>query len=189
MSRQIITALVAVAVVATTAAVEAGGCKKKVYPHPQPVIRPITHPPVIVQPPVVQPVYNSYYFGMSVELHRTQHGQGLRVANVTPYSPAWNAGLEIGDVIMYSNNQHFAYARDNQEGARMLQDSVSQGGAPVPTAAATATTRLVSQPQASAQASLYVLDSRTGQLTMVQAYPQVRGGGGAPVPTATALAQ
>ena len=188
MSRQIITALVAVAVVASTAAVEAGGCKKRVIHPPQPIVHPpVVHPPV-VHPPVVRPIHNTYYFGMSVELRQTQHGQGLRVASITHYSPAWHAGLEVGDVIMYSNNQHFAYARDNQEGARMLQDSVSQGGAPVPTAAATAT-RLVSQPQATAQASLYVLDSRTGQLTMVQAYPQVRGGGGAPVPTATALAQ
>lgn len=174
----LIVALVAVTLIAATSSVEAGGCKNRVW-------KPA---PTIIQPPIVQPIQqSSYYFGMSVELANLGNGQrGLRLSSVTPNSPAWRAGLEVGDVIHSSNGQTFQYARDNQEGVRMLQGSVNFGGGAVPTATGISTRVVGFVAPQGPSASLTVLDSRTGQYTMVQVQPQQRGGIGGPAPTALA---
>lgn len=179
----LIVTLVAITIVAATSSVEAGGCKNRVW-KPAPVI---IHPPV-VQPPIVNPIQqNSYYFGMSVELASLSNGyQGLRIANITPNSPAWRAGLEVGDVILSSNGQMFQYARDNQEGVRMLQNSVGFGGGALPTNTGVSTRVVGFVAPQGPTASLTVLDSRTGQNTLVQVQPQQLGGIGGPAPTALA---
>lgn len=170
--------LALVAALSFTTNADAGhGCKVRVNPAPV-----ITHPPVS----------NDWYFGMSVVLRHTGYGQGLQVHSVSPYSPAAHVGLEPGDIILSANSSNFHYARTNNDGVRILQQSVSTyGGAPAPTA--TFSTQPVStlvNPGAGATqgaVQLQVLDSRSGRVVSLTIYPEYRGygHGGAPAPTAT----
>ena len=75
-------------------------------------------------PPAPMPRPNRFYFGMDVQLFRDYYGQTtLRVTYVAPGSPAYQAGLEIGDEIRRVNGQGFAAARDSFEAVSMMNQA------------------------------------------------------------------
>ena len=151
-----------------------------VCPPRQPLVHPPVHPP-LVPPPVVwppptpiptvnpvptvnpigfvNPAPRQWYFGMSLQRTSTPYGTGLQVFSVTPGSPAQQAGLEPGDVLLVSNSVRFAAAQTNEHGVQMLQSSVD-----------------AFRPMA----TLTVIDVRTQQVTHVYCGPQRMN---APVPT------
>ena len=178
MSAAKITAAPLVVVALTSAVAQASpSCKVRVNPYPG-------NP---------GPIYtNPWHFGMSVQLQYTQFGQGLRVYNVTPYSPAARAGLEPGDIILAANHTRFGHVRTNQEGVALLQQAVNSygHGAPAPTATTTLASAHINIAPPVVQTSnghvqMQVLDVRTGQVVWLNVYPESNGFGGGPAPTAT----
>ena len=74
--------------------------------------------------------------------------QGQRVTNVVPGSPAARAGLEIGDILIYGNNQPLT-----SKGA--LINAINRSGGHL---------------------QLQVRDVRTGQIRPLHTHPQSQGG-------------
>lgn len=134
---------------------------------PPPIIKPICHKPVV--PPVVclpnctchKCTCNDWYFGMSLQIVQTSFGMGLQVHDVVPNSPAYLAGLEVGDILVMAAGQSFQTIRTNEEGVAMLQSL------------ATAT---------QANLNLVVQDSRSNQLASINITPQSKS---APAPVIT----
>lgn len=165
------------------ASANAGGCKKRWKPihppaptyQPAPTINPINWNPA----PTIVPA-RQWYFGMSLEITNTAYGRGLRVASITPGSPAYRAGLEIGDVLLAAGSVSLQNAYSNEHGVQLLQSAVG-GGAPAPTAATTAVGTFVSPVSPTVQ--LTVVDVRTNQARYLLVQPQGRGG--VPAPTFT----
>ena len=87
---------------------------------------------LVVAPPTYPspaPSANQFYFGMNVNLLRLPCGTTtLRVVSVNPGSPAYLAGLEVGDEIRTVNGRGFHFARDSFEAVRMMNQYVSQSG-------------------------------------------------------------
>ncbi|QDT67945.1 PDZ domain (Also known as DHR or GLGF) [Planctomycetes bacterium MalM25] len=186
-------ALASLLVFGLAAAANAGGCHKRWKPAPRPIYQPapIHHPAPIHQPaptlkpigwapaPTVVPARN-WYFGMSLQITNTAYGRGLQVARVTPGSPAYRAGLEVGDVLLAAGSVSLQNAYSNEHGVQLLQSAVGSG-APAPTAAAAFVAPV------SPTVQVTVIDVRTNQAKYVLVSPRLNGGG-APAPTFTAPA-
>lgn len=144
-----------------------------------------------VQP--IQPVpQNSFYFGMRVVLKRNGWGQTtLQVVEVTPGSPAQQAGLEYGDEIRRVNGRGFKFANDSFDAVRMINQFVLTPvfGGPAPAGGAGGVTALVIGPMPSPNpvARMVVRNVRNGQDVIVNVYPARVGGGGAPAVAAAVM--
>jgi predicted metalloprotease with PDZ domain len=144
-----------------------------------------------VLPPVQQ---NQYYFGMNIQLKRTWAGTTLMVLNVTPGSPAAQAGLEYGDEIRTVNGYGFGSARDSFHAVNMMNQFVNQFATSGPAPAATASpvpgqaaALTILPPTPSPLAQLVVRNVRNGQNVQVIVRPQFRGGWGAPAAAAAVV--
>lgn len=134
---------------------------------PPPVIKPICYKPIA--PPVVCPptctchqcTCDDWYFGMSLQVVQTSLGIGLQVHDVTHGSPASQAGLEVGDILVMAAGQTFETVQTNEQGVALLQSL------------ATAT---------DANLNLVVQDSRTSLIASVNITPQSQA---APAPAIT----
>lgn len=174
MSRSLALAVLT-AVLAVAPDALAGGCNQGGGGHWKPVY-PVHPAPAPAVQPVVRP-HRDWYFGMSLQIVRTQYGQGLQVASVTHGGPASQAGLEVGDVLLAANGHSLAGAMSNEHGVTLVNQAMSYGQAPAPAAAATTAVAYV-VPQS--QMQFTVLDRRSGQPVYVACSPHRVG---APIPT------
>ena len=150
--------------------------------------------PAVAQQRYVQPPQtNQYYFGVNVELIRSNWGGSrLRIVSVTHGSPAFRAGLEAGDEIVTLNGRSFDNAYDSFDAVRLMNRFVSIGNGPGPfagggggaPAAAAAYIGLPAPPQRVAR--MIVRNVRNGQNVSINVYPTLRGGYGGPAPAAAA---
>jgi membrane-associated protease RseP (regulator of RpoE activity) len=145
-------------------------------------------------PPVAPPQQNQFYFGMDLQLNHGYQGTTLRVAQVTPGSPACAAGLEVGDEIRTVNNRSFEYARDSFDAVAMMNRFVSfNRTAPAPAVAASAYGNVQAYvaprplPAPRPMARMLVRNVRNGQNVWVNVFPVQRGWSG-PAPAAPAAA-
>ncbi|TWU07504.1 PDZ domain-containing protein [Stieleria varia] len=118
---------------------------------------------------------NSWTFGMNVSLVQNGNQKGLSIRSVAPGSPAQQAGLQPGMVILSSNGMTFHNAYNDYQGVAILQNSVTAGGGGggVPTAAVNFNGPAV---------HLQVVRP-CGSVFQTTCYPASAGGGGG-VPTA-----
>lgn len=98
---------------------------------------------------------------MSLQVVQTTFGIGLQVHDVTHGSPACQAGLEVGDILVMAAGQTFERVQTNEQGVALLQSL------------ATAT---------QANLNLVVQDSRTSQIAAMNIVPQSQA---APAPAIT----
>ena len=61
---------------------------------------------------------------MSLQLTDSHYGRGLQVTSVTPGSPAYNAGLEPGDILYAANQASLQTAVSNEHGVQTIQSQV-----------------------------------------------------------------
>lgn len=134
-----------------------------------------------VNPGVMPIQQNPFYFGMNVELKRSNWGgTTLRVVSVTPGSPAHQAGLEIGDEIRRVNGRGFHNATDSFDAVRKLNRYVVGTNRPAPAASGAAAALVIGPPQVSSIAHMIVRNVRNGQNVSLNVYPTRAYGVGAP---------
>ena len=146
--------------------------------------------------PLPQPQQNPFYFGMHVQLMRGYYGgTTLRITSVDYGSPAWRAGLEIGDEIRTVNGRGFARARDSFEAVSMMNRAVSFAGGTAPAAAAGVAASAPAQaytvaypmPRPQPLARMVVRNVRNGRNVLVNVTPREKFiGAPGPAPAAAA---
>ncbi|CAE7266137.1 unnamed protein product, partial [Symbiodinium sp. CCMP2456] len=169
----------ALAIVIAPQVALAGGWEQPAPTYTQPISYPSYKPaPTVIGNPGYLPIAGprAYYFGMSLQIANTAYGRGLQVASVTPGSPAAQAGLETGDVLLRAGGVDLQNAYSNEHGVQLLQSAVGFGGAS-PTTAQT----FVAPPAQLVQ--LTVVNVRSGRVVAVSVRPISSG---SPAPTVAA---